>query len=601
MCALPARSGVLSVRVPNVSMRQHHGGGVDGGTTGRGSAAGAAPATASAQWAKDEEALDLASWQAGLIIRLGAALGGGLAILLPPLLGVSKIAVWRVMLLIGAALALNVWVYLLGRTPKAYRYWYKYVVAATDVALVTGAYILSGSLGVVTLYMVPVTTHAFQRGGALGHFVVILAVIGLVGGTFLVWDGRVPTSAEVVWLIVSAGILLVTALLAVRMSSDLRSRIRATRECLLLVERGDLTARADSSRTDELGLLERSLNSSLDEVSRTISGVQREAEEVAAFAEELAAFSEQLNEKGREFGATALDLARYLDEQRQHTERGTRQTDQALGAAERLRERAVAMEAHAHALIAQGSVSRDAIGRAATVLVSVGERVRESAGAIESLVAASTRISGFAVSASGLAKNTNLLALNAAIEAARAGEHGRGFAVVADEVRKLAEGSARAAREIQEATGSVRDRISDAVKVMSENESRVRDVGAIATEATDALGSMLDGSRKVAEVIAEAAAVSQVQTQAMAELAAVIQEVQSVASEAAARAGSAAGVAQEQIASLDALTDTAQQLARLAERLRSSSVRFTTTAPAPPVQPSDAPPAPPPNAAARAA
>jgi methyl-accepting chemotaxis protein len=532
-------------------------------------------ADARARWALDEQALDVASWQAGLVIRLGAAIGAGLAILLPPVLGVTSVAVWQVVVLIVCALALNVWVVLLGRRPEAYRSWYKYVVATTDVALVTGAYGLSGSYGVVALFMVPITTHAFQRGGALAYYVVAIAVGGVWFGTWLAWDGHTPNKADVVWLIVSAGILLVTALLTVRMSSDLRRRIRATRECLLLVERGDLTARAASNRTDELGLLERSLNTTLGEVGGLIGGVQHEAVEVAAYAEQLAAFSEQLSEKGREFGAAALELARYLDDQRKYTERGARQTEEALGAAERLRERAQAMEQHATALIEQGGVSRDAIGRAADALVSVGQRVRESAGAIESLVEASTRIGGFAESASGIARSTNLLALNAAIEAARAGEHGRGFAVVAQEVRNLAEGSARAAREITEATAKVKERVAVAVKVMAENEGEVLGVGEVATQATEALGRMLAGSKRVAEVIGEAASVSESQSAAMSELSAVIQEVQSVASEAASRAGGAAGVAQEQLASLEALTETAQQLSRLAERLRETSSHFT--------------------------
>ena len=528
-----------------------------------------------ARWALDEQALDVASWRAGLVIRLGASLGAGFAILLPPIFGVGHAPVWQVVALIACALALNVWVFLLGRHPEAYRSWYKYVVASTDVALVTGAYGLCGSYGVVALFMVPITTHAFQRGGALAYYVVTIAVAGVWLGTWMAWDGRTPSKSDIVWLIVSMGILLVTALLTVRMSSDLRRRIRATRECLLLVERGDLRARAASNRTDELGLLERSLNTSLSEVGTLIGGVQHEAVEVAAYAEQLAAFSEQLSEKGRAFGEAALELAKYLEEQRSHTERGARQTEDALAAADGLRERAVAMERHAEALILQGGVSRDRIGHAADALVSVGQRVRESAGAIESLVEASTRIGGFAESASGIARSTNLLALNAAIEAARAGEHGRGFAVVAEEVRNLAEGSARAAREITDATAKVRERVAVAVKVMAVNEGEVLGVGEVATKAKEALGDMLAGSKRVAEVIAEAASVSQSQSKAMAELSAVIQEVQAVAAEAVARAGGAANVAQEQLASLESLTETAQQLSRLAERLRETSSHFS--------------------------
>ena len=530
------------------------------------------------RWRNDERALDIASWKTGMVIRLGAALGAGLALILPPIIGVTPIATGRVLLLVVGAFALNLWVFLLARRPEHYQRWYKYAISATDVALVTGAYMLCGSFAVLPLYMVPITTHAFHRGDKLAYYVVVLATLGIVGGTFGIWQGEPPDRAAVVWLVVAVGILLVTALLTVHMAAGLRTRIRATRECLLLVERGDLTTRAASSHSDELGLLEASLNSSLSEVGGLIAAVQRESREVAAFAEQLAAFTGDLSAKGREFGAAASELAVHLDGQRANVDRGAQRTGEALAAAERLCERAEAMEVNAAALIETGGHSRDAIGHASESLVSVGHQVRESSAAIEALVEASARIGKFAETASSIARNTNLLALNAAIEAARAGEHGKGFAVVADEVGKLAAGSARAAREITETMSSVRERIAAVMRISAENEATVRDVGVVATDATAALGGILDGSRRLADVVGEAANVSRLQGRAMTELATVIAGVREVASDSVARAGAAASLAQEQHAGLDALSNTAQELARLAERLRESSSRFVVAA-----------------------
>ncbi|TCZ65002.1 methyl-accepting chemotaxis protein [Roseicella aquatilis] len=71
-----------------------------------------------------------------------------------------------------------------------------------------------------------------------------------------------------------------------------------------------------------------------------------------------------------------------------------------------------------------------------------------------------------------IAAQTRLLALNATIEAARAGEAGKGFAVVANEVRGLADAAARAAAEVRDGLGRLREtthrRLSDTLDAQEE-------------------------------------------------------------------------------------------------------------------------------------
>src|SRR5918996_958059 len=116
-----------------------------------------------------------------------------------------------------------------------------------------------------------------------------------------------------------------------------------------------------------------------------------------------------------------------------------------------------------------------------------------------------------------------VLALNAAIEAARAEEHGEGFAVVADEVRGLAAEAGKSAREVAELVSDLRAGIDAAARAMEAGETKVRDIGAVA-----------DG---------------------------------------------AAAATKAQIASMADLTTTSQQLAQLAERLRTGIARFSVLRP----------------------
>jgi methyl-accepting chemotaxis protein len=235
------------------------------------------------------------------------------------------------------------------------------------------------------------------------------------------------------------------------------------------------------------------------------------------------------------------------------------------------------METNARALVGAAATSQDAIGRAATTLVTIGKKVRDTATTVGTLANASEKVGEFVEAVSRIARQTNLLALNAAIEAARAGEQGKGFAVVAEEVRKLAEESGRAAKDVAITIATVRENIATAVQSMTEGEQEVRNVGEIATEANAALSTMLAGIERISEVIGEAANVSRKQSAAMADLSGVIQNVQAVSVEAALRAQDASRVATEQTASLHSLTETSQQLAALADRLRQSISRFAVS------------------------
>jgi methyl-accepting chemotaxis protein len=198
---------------------------------------------------------------------------------------------------------------------------------------------------------------------------------------------------------------------------------------------------------------------------------------------------------------------------------------------------------------------------------SMLRNVEDTAEAMKLLSKKSKEISQIVSIITDIAHQTNLLSLNAAIEAARAGEQGRGFAVVADEVRKLAEGSRKAANQIQQLIELVENDIDDTTEKM---EHTMKDASESSRTISDSLKSLEDIAATVEETAAmvqEISASTEEQKALTESLAKSLDEVAAIAKENSASSEGISVSSENLAAGMEELTASAHELADLANKL----------------------------------
>ena len=151
--------------------------------------------------------------------------------------------------------------------------------------------------------------------------------------------------------------------------------------------------------------------------------------------------------------------------------------------------------------------------------------------AMERINNASTRIGDIISEIESIASQTNLLSLNASIEAARAGESGRGFSVVADQIRVLANQSAQAVIDTRELIeGSIRE---------------VAEGNRAAENAANAIESVIDGIKQIADFSSSLKVMVEDQAEAMRKAETGINQISQVVQSNAATAEEASATSQE--------------------------------------------------------
>src|SRR3954469_19636990 len=249
---------------------------------------------------------------------------------------------------------------------------------------------------------------------------------------------------------------------------------------------GDLTVRARVTE-DITGAIADSINYTIDELRRLVSGITEASVQVTAATQEASTVTGQLLQ------ATQKQSTEIQGAGQSVTQMAQQMTD-------------VSVKANDSAKVAESSVNAAqkgtlAVQNAIKGMNDIREQIQETSKRIKRLGESSQEIGEIVQLISDITEQTNVLALNAAIQAASAGEAGRGFTVVAEEVQRLAERSAEATKHIGAIVKSIQRDTQDAVEAMERSTRGVVEGTKTADEADQALREIEKISNRLAELI----------------------------------------------------------------------------------------------------
>ncbi len=273
-------------------------------------------------------------------------------------------------------------------------------------------------------------------------------------------------NASLIVAAIALGLVLLSAVLFAR------SMIRPIAQSVKVAESiasGNLVTEVNAVTQCEIGDLLRALSTMQGKLIDVVRNIQGTSSSVKSGADEISQGNTDLSQRSEEQASSLEETASSMEEMTSTVKQNADNAGEANQLAMAAREEAE----KGGAVVSQAVMAMNEINDSS-------KKISDIIGVIDEI-----------------AFQTNLLALNASVEAARAGDQGRGFAVVASEVRNLAGRSATAAKEIKEL-------IVDSASKVDEGSRLVNESGATLEE-------IVNGVKKVTDIVGEIAAASKEQ------------------------------------------------------------------------------------------
>jgi len=276
------------------------------------------------------------------------------------------------------------------------------------------------------------------------------------------------------------------------------------------VSRGDLTVRAKVT-PDEIGTVADSYNATVESLRKIVGQVQSVSTQVTITAQSNDIAVKILAQDALAQAEKITGSLSNLDVMGQSVQQLADQ----------------AQEARIIVNTTQATVNtgEQAMLRTVEGMAGIRESVSETTQKMESLEAASERISNVIRLISGFAAQTHMLAMKASIEAARAGDEGEGFAVIADEVRSLAAQSAQATADVETVINTIQMATQDVIAAMEVENGQVAKQMELVEETRASLAQITAASAEVNQLVSAMAQATESQIRTSDATASIITEV----------------------------------------------------------------------------
>lgn len=350
--------------------------------------------------------------------------------------------------------------------------------------------------------------------------------------------------------------------------------INSVSQLMEAVSNGDLSSKLQVKSKDEIGILLKSVNKTIDslrEMVNKINSLALEVDKSSTILNEQAEVSSSvakiINEAMGEVSVGADKLSSDMfsvSNNVEHNANSIQSMSQSVST--------IAMQARkTKEVSSEGKMAMEKMKSNMDIIV---KQSVESSGIMKSLDTRLQQISDITKLIHDISEQTNLLSLNASIEAARAGEHGKGFAVVAQEVKKLAEQSSESVDKVAALISEIQNDSSKALINIEQSKKSIEEGSKVVNDSERNFHQIVTYIDDLSNNIESIAATADEISQRSSDIFNSIERVTNISQSTTAGVEEVTGTTDEQMDAVQKVKDISSKLQELTKELKQSVGQF---------------------------